>query len=203
MLSRKSVYALTILLVITFFACIFVHHGRTETRLRAAEDRLKWLEPDKPAFSFEAYQPINQEGNYNPAEFELITENKIYRRPYYTPDINTNTTPEPDWCYVPRISQISQHRLFLFSDGGSFFSDLRGILRLGKLPKGWYRSNSVCILVINCRVKDVFWRDNDLMVVVTPALKGYQMLRVRKLQSSPPSAWLLDNNYGVWEEAYR
>lgn len=180
-----------------------VHHGHTEARLRRAEARLQWLEPEKPTFCFEAHQPVNQQGEYNPAEFKLITENKNYLRPYYTPEISTHTTPEPDWCYVPRVSQISQHRLFLFSGGGSFFSDLSGILRLGRLPQGWYQRDSVCILIINCQVKDVFWRDNDLMVVVSPSLKGYQVLRVRKLSGNPSTAWLLDNNYDVWEEAYR
>jgi len=93
--------------------------------------------------------------------------------------------------------------LFLFSDGGSFFADLWGILRLNPLPQNWYDRNQVYLLVLNARVKDVFWRGSDLMVVVTPKRQGYQVIAVHKTNQRPPQAWLLDNSYEIWEEAYR
>lgn len=180
-----------------------VHHSRVSAQLKAAHNRLSWLEPEVPALCIEQHQIPVLSGEYNPAEFILVAEDKHYQRPHYTPEISTLTTAEPDWCFVPRLNLINQHRLFLFSNGGSYFSDLRGILHLPKLPDGWYEPTYFNLLVINCRVKDVFWNDNQLMVVVNPSQQGFQIIKVKKLGDRMPSAWLLDSSFAVWEEAYR
>ncbi|MGE5449961.1 MAG: hypothetical protein ACM3PA_01125 [Methanomassiliicoccales archaeon] len=203
MRRKLIIQSALVILVLAFLGLSINHHGNISARLREAESRLQWLEPEVPALSIEQHQQLTERGEYNPAEFVLIADDTNYQRAYYSPDISTRTTPHPDWCYVPRLNLINQHRLFLFSDGGSFFTDLWGILRLKPLPANWYDRRSVCLLIINCQVKDVFWRNNELMVVVTPTRQGYQVIKVKKSGDKPPVAWLLDNSYDIWEEAYR
>jgi len=198
------VYKLIMVIILTVVVVLmFRYHGRTADELKTAEARLGWLEPEVPALCIEERQQPAIRGEYNPAEFVVLADEKEYRRAYYSPQVSTRTTPEPDWCNVPRLSLMNQHRLFLFSDGGSFFSDLWGILRLKELPANWYSRDSVYLVIINSRVKDVFWSANELMVVANPTAQGYQVIKVKKNGDKPPPTWLLDSNYEVWEEAYR
>lgn len=204
MFKRKYIIQLLIIaIMLTMMGGMISYHRHTATRLKDAEARLQWLEPEVPALSIEQHQQPTRSGEYTPAEFELIVEDKAYQRAYYSPEVHTRTTPHPDWCYVPRLNLINQHRLFLFSDGGSFFADLWGILRLPEMPGGWYDPESVYLLLIGCQVKDVFWSNHELMVVAPPTRQGYQVVKVKKLGDRLPLAWLLDNSYDVWEEAYR
>lgn len=190
-------------IVLAVIGLVAWRYGVLIQRLQNAEERLRWLEPPKAMMGIDHITNPDRNNPYNPAEFALIADEKNYRRAYYSPDINTQTTPHPDWCYVPRLNQINQHRLFLFSAGGSFFTDLWGILRLKPLPRGWYDSDCIYLLVLNSQVKDVFWQGTDLMVVVSPKRQGYQVVRVTNTSSRLPQAWLLDNNHEIWEEAYR
>lgn len=203
--SQKQLVILVTIagLAVLIISTMIWHHGRTAARLKTAETRLSWLEPQQPFLGIESHEVPTRQGEYNPAEFSLLADEKEYRRAYYSPEVNTNTAGQPDWCYGPRLSQINQHRLFLFVGGGAFFSDLWGILRLNKLPPNWYDQKSVYLLILNARVNDIFWQDEDLMVEVSPSPRGYQVIKVKNLSNTPPKAWLLDTNHEVWEQAYR